>query len=82
MRGFSEKFPIALGGVGVLQFDRRESIGNLARQQVPVLKADVLGGAFQVDVRPSALLKAVSILHTRVGWYGALGLGQGRRTIE
>ena len=66
MGGFSEKLPVALGGVGVLQFDRLESVGDLVRQQVTVLKADLLGRTLEVDISPSALLKAVSILQARV----------------
>ena len=55
---FSEKLPIALGDMRVFQFDRLESIRDLACQQVAVLKANALGRALEVDICPAALAES------------------------
>ena len=54
----------------VEHFDCRKGVGNLGRQQIAVLKADVGRRAFQMNIGPSALLEAIGLLQPGVGLAG------------
>jgi len=47
--------------VGVEKLDGLERICDLRGKQVTVLVADFRGRAFEVEVRPSALLEAITL---------------------
>jgi len=66
-RGGAEKFPIPVGPVGVVQSDRGKSVGYLRSQEVTVLEADLPGAAFEMNVNPATLVKAVGAAQARVG---------------
>ncbi len=65
--GGAEKFPVAIGVVRVLQLDGLEGVGDLGRQQVSVLKSDLGGRAFQVDIGPSTAREAPGLLQAPIG---------------
>ena len=66
-RRLAKKFPVALRLVRIEKLDGFERIGNLGSQQKPMLVADFRRRPFQVNVSPSALLEAVSLLQPRIG---------------
>ena len=71
----AKELPIPLRRMRVKQFDRLKRVGDLGREKITVLVADIRWAAFDVYVRPPALLEAISLLQSRVG----LGCSRCRR---
>ena len=65
--GGAEELPVALGLVRVEELDGFERVGDFRREKVAVLKADVGGRAFEMNVGPSALLEAIGLLQPGIG---------------
>ena len=62
----SKKLPIALGVVGVFEFDDGERIGNFIGQELSVLIADLCWRSFEMDIGPATPLEAVTGLRLSV----------------
>ncbi len=66
-RGFAVEGPVAFGAMRVVEADGVQSIFDLFRKQGSVLKADIVGRAFEVNVDPAVAFEAI-------GFCGAGGL--------
>ena len=64
--GVAKEAPLALGLVRRLDVVDIDVVFNLARQQVAVLKADLLRRALQMHIRPSALVELVGAVQARI----------------
>jgi hypothetical protein len=53
--------------MGIEELDGLESVGDFTRQQVPVLKTNLRGLAFEMNVDPSVPVKAVRSAQALVG---------------
>ncbi len=92
--GAAEEFPAAGGVVGHFQTHYAIEIGDFGSHQVAVLDADIVRGAFEVDVGPAAPLEAVAasegyvvgaVLPGDAGWGRMRGLasaGEQKRERE
>ncbi len=66
-RRLPKKLPIALRLVGIEKFDRFQGIGNLGSEQIAMLESNIGGRTFQMNIGPTTLLEAVSLLQARIG---------------
>jgi hypothetical protein len=65
-RRLAEKFPVTPRLPRVKKFNGFEPVGNLRRQQIPVLEADFPRCAFQVNISPASILEAIGLGQNRV----------------
>src|SRR6266446_3874866 len=72
----AKEVPVPFGCARVFESHRLECILDLRGQQIAVLKSDLRGRAFQMNVGPSILLEAIRLFQAGVGgWIDLPGPG-------